>query len=569
MNERKKSSVSFWHSMKTSFMLVVVAVAAAVVVRYTLMIMPGIRSNIRQIYSNYLLDLTLSYGSELDETLTRVDDKMLDHVDTMQKIVEQAQLEGIDSSYGYIVSTDGTMLYHPTAEKIGQPVENETVKKIVAEVEAGKTPEPEVVSYMFDGTQKYAACYVSENGFIFVMTADDTDLLKAANKLQARGLGTAVVVLIFGVFVAWICARRMTRPLIRVTSAVDRIAGFDLTEDPELIALDKNKGETGAIAHAVLHMKQALRSMVQQIREESANIHQASGQLEENATATSGNVDSVETAVNEIATGATSQATETQRATEDVVMMGTMIENTSTQVENLNSTAVEMSNASASARDALEELNHINEKAIESIEVIYQQTHTTNESALKIKDVTELIASIAEETNLLSLNASIEAARAGDAGKGFAVVASQIQKLAEQSNASTKKIDDIIHMLLTDSENAVHTMEEVREVMHQQSEKVEQTKQVFGSVNQGIDQSISGMETISEHTRQLDHARENIVDTVQNLSAIAQENAASTEETNAVVMEIGGVMQQISGNAQGLRRIADILEKNMETFKLD
>lgn len=569
MNERKKSSVSFWHSMKTSFMLVVVAVAAAVVVMYTLMIMPGIRSNIRQIYSNYLLDLTLSYGSELDETLTRVDNKMLEHVHTMQGIVEKAQLEGIDSSYGYIVSTDGTMLYHPTAEKIGQPVENETVKKIVAEVEAGKTPEPEVVSYMFDGTQKYAACYVSENGFIFVMTADDTDLLKAANKLQARGLGTAVVVLIFGVFVAWICARRMTRPLIRMTSAVDRIAGFDLTEDPELIALDKNKGETGAIAHAVLHMKQALRSMVQQIREQSANIHQASGQLEENATATSGNVDSVETAVNEIATGATSQATETQRATEDVVMMGTMIEDTSTQVENLNSTAVEMSNASASARDALEELNHINEKAIESIEVIYQQTHTTNESALKIKDVTELIASIAEETNLLSLNASIEAARAGDAGKGFAVVASQIQKLAEQSNASTKKIDDIIHMLLTDSENAVHTMEEVREVMHQQSEKVEQTKQVFGSVNQGIDQSISGMEAISEHTRQLDHARENIVDTVQNLSAIAQENAASTEETNAVVMEIGGVMQQISGNAQELRRIADILEKNMETFKLD
>ena len=569
MNERKKSSVSFWHSMKTSFMLVVVAVAAAVVVMYTLMIMPGIRSNIRQIYSNYLLDLTLSYGSELDETLTRIDNKMLEHVHTMQGIVEKAQLEGIDSSYGYIVSTDGTMLYHPTAEKIGQPVENETVKKIVAEVEAGKTPEPEVVSYMFDGTQKYAACYVSENGFIFVMTADDTDLLKATNKLQARGLGTAVVVLIFGVFVAWICARRMTRPLIRVTSAVDRIAGFDLTEDPELIALDKNKGETGAIAHAVLHMKQALRSMVQQIREQSANIHQASGQLEENATATSGNVDSIETAVNEIATGVTNQATETQRATEDVVMMGTMIEDTSTQVENLNSTAVEMSNASASARDALEELNHINEKAIESIEVIYQQTHTTNESALKIKDVTELIASIAEETNLLSLNASIEAARAGDAGKGFAVVASQIQKLAEQSNASTKKIDDIIHMLLTDSENAVHTMEEVREVMHQQSEKVEQTKQVFDSLNQGIDQSISGMEAISEHTRQLDHARENIVDTVQNLSAIAQENAASTEETNAVVMEIGGVMQQISGNAQGLRRIADILEKNMETFKLD
>lgn len=278
MNERKKSSVSFWHSMKTSFMLVVVAVAAAVVVMYTLMIMPGIRSNIRQIYSNYLLDLTLSYGSELDSTLTEVDQKMLEHVDVMEKIVEQAQLEGIDSSYGYIVSTDGTMLYHPTAEKIGQPVENEAVKKVVAEVEAGKTPEPEVVSYMFNGTQKYAACYVSENGFIFVMTADDADLLKAANNLQARGIGTAVVVLLLGVFVAWICARRMTRPLIRMTSAVDRIAGFDLTEDPELIALDKNKGETGAIAQENAASTEETNAVVMEI---GGVMQQISGNAQE------------------------------------------------------------------------------------------------------------------------------------------------------------------------------------------------------------------------------------------------------------------------------------------------
>ena len=151
----------------------------------------------------------------------------------------------------------------------------------------------------------------------------------------------------------------------------------------------------------------------------------------------------------EIADGANSQAEETQKATENIILIGTMVEETVGQVEKLSENAQAMQKAGDEAIETLKQLDSTNGKTKEAIDRIYAQTHTTNESALKIKEATTMIAEIAEETNLLSLNASIEAARAGEQGKGFAVVAAQIQKLAEQSNESARQIEEItIHQFL-------------------------------------------------------------------------------------------------------------------------
>ncbi len=153
--------------------------------------------------------------------------------------------------------------------------------------------------------------------------------------------------------------------------------------------------------------------------------------------------------------------------------------------------------------------------------MIYEQTNTTNESAMKIREATTLITSIAEETNLLSLNASIEAARAGDQGRGFAVVASQIQKLAEQSNESARQIENIIDSLIEDSQKSVATMEDVKKIMESQSESVGRTNERFTQVRNGITQSLDGVNQIADKTKRLDEARVNVVDVVQNLTAIA------------------------------------------------
>ena len=248
--------------------------------------------------------------------------------------------------------------------------------------------------------------------------------------------------------------------------------------------------------------------------------------------------------------------------------MGNMLEETNQEVRNLMDNADNMRKASDEASTTLSDLEKINQQAKDAIDVIYEQTNTTNESALKIREATSLITSIAEETNLLSLNASIEAARAGEQGRGFAVVASQIQKLAEQSNDSARQIEAIIDSLISDSQKAVETMGEVKEIMNSQNENVEKTNSIFTQVKEGIFNSIDGVNKIADKTQKLDEARVNVVDVVQNLTAIAQENAASTEETSASVTEVSNIIYSISENATQLKEVANGLEENMNIFKI-
>ena len=566
--EHRQQKISFWHSMKTQFIAVVLLVAAVIVTLYTLMIMPGVKSNIRNIYSNYLLDLSISYGREMEDAMALNAD-LLSSTEDVQKILQEVNIEGAKTAYAYLVDFNGTMLYHPTAEKIGESVENEAVKKMLKEIQSGSIPKPETVQYVFQGAKKFAACYTSEDQFILVVTADDTELLAPATALEQRGILISGILLLIGAVAAFVFATRITRPLSKITNSVNRIAELDLRNDQVLDQYAAHRGEVGIIASAVIQMKDALTEIVQKIRQQGGQLFEASETLNSNAAKTAGNVNNVETAVNEIATSATSQAQETQGATEDIISMGTMIEDSSTQVKSMNETADVMNESGQVAKKALEELGDINQKATESINVIYEQTNTTNDSALKIKDATSLIASIADETNLLSLNASIEAARAGEAGKGFAVVAAQIQKLAEQSNESAKQIDEIIHELLKDSENAVHTMEDVKEIMQEQNEKVKQAAEVFTKMHEGVGRSIQGMASIEEQTQKIEDARNKIVDTVQSLSAIAEENAASTQETSASMMEIGSVINDISQNAEKLKNIAEVLDGSVKQFKME
>ena len=270
-----------------------------------------------------------------------------------------------------------------------------------------------------------------------------------------------------------------------------------------------------------------------------------------------------------MAEGASSQAQDTQTATESVIVIGNMVEETNEEVSGLRSNVERMKESGEAANCNLKELEEINSEVKESIEEIYRQTNTTNESAMKIKDAIALITSIAEETNLLSLNASIEAARAGEQGKGFAVVANQIQKLAEQSNDSAMKVQGITNMLMEDSEKAVVTMDKVKKIMETQMQKVDTTGTMFTEVQEGIEKSMHGITTISEKTQNMDQARVNVVDIVQNLTAIAEENAAGTEEASASVTEVSAVVDDISNNAKQLLDVAQVIDQHMKKFSVD
>lgn len=556
-------------SLKSKVVAMVLLAIAITVSSLLVLVTSIVNRSLTHTLENYMGDVSNITGQNIDAALTRSGAVIL-NANYLQKLIGNVSINGVDSSYAYIVTSDGTMVYHPSEDKIGQPVENEIIKGIISDMKAGNEIDKHaVVSYKFNGTTKYAAYYITAgNEAVLVISADKADMMSSLTYILQASVICGVFIFIVCGIISYFAAAKMTKPLLEITAVINRFSTLNLAESPTTQRISKRKDETGEIARAIAALRQQLADIVSQIQEQSAKLYNASNELDLNASHTSETVGNVESAVNEIATGATSQASETQKATDNIVDMGTMIEHTNAKVENLNATAALMKQSSDEASQTLTELDAINQKAIQSIDIIYEQTNTTNASALKIKEATSLISSIAEETNLLSLNASIEAARAGDAGRGFAVVASQIQKLAEQSDNSARQIDDIIHVLLEDSQKAVETMNEVKTIMQQQSDNVAKTGTVFAQVRDGIGDSIQGMDEIADRTTHLDEARSSVIDVVQSLTAIAQQNAASTQETSASVIEVGNTMQEISTNAKELKEIATILEDNMNSFKL-
>ena len=560
--KREHKKIPIFSSLKFKMVLTLIIATAVTAATLLLIMVPFSERQIKNEIKNYMYDIAQSSCSILD-TMSSTDDAAL------KERFQNVSVEGISSSYAYIVSSDGTMLYHPTAEKIGKSVENAVIKGVVSELQNGQKPENKVVTYDCNGVNKYVAYNISKDqSKIVVISADESEVLQPVNNMMKLAVFALIVVVVIVSTIGIVITEIALRPIIRVSQIVQKMADLDFSENENTEKMKKRKDETGVMTRSVALLREELVNLLEGIQKQSVQLFKTSANLDGDSNETQKMVEQVDRAVGDIATGATSQAQETQNATENVIAMGNMIEDTNAEAERLNGNAQQMKDSSDQAMQILKELNEINDRTKQSIEEVYTQTNITNESVQKIKEATVLIASIAEETNLLSLNASIEAARAGEQGKGFAVVASQIQKLAEQSNESASQIDEITNALISDSTKSVETIAQVRDIMNEQSEKMEKTDSMFRQVNTGVDHAMDSVNTITEKTELLNQSREKIIDVVQNLSAIAEENAASSQETSASITQVNTVVTEISDNASGLKDIAYHLENDVKRVQL-
>ena len=448
----------------------------------------------------------------------------------------------------------------------------------------GTTASEEVARKVLDGQQEYFSSDANVNGAAYfgyyipiIENGNSVGMVFAGMpQADAKAQINKIISLIAGIMVLFVflfsastilVVKSMAKGLIRGASALEQVATGKLNVELNSKFAER-KDEIGQISRAVQKLKQELTSVITEIMGNSKELHESSELLHEKTNASMEHINQIERAVDEIAQGAGSQAQETQSATEHVIAMGNMIEDTSKEITTLNENAKQIKTLGQDAVTTIEELQKINHKTKESIDVIYDQTNTTNTSAQRIKEATALITEIAEETNLLSLHASIEAARAGEQGRGFAVVAGQIQKLAEQSNESARQIEEIINSLLEDSGKAVETMESVKEIMDEQNTNVEKTNDQVRQVIGQVDESIAAIDRIAQQSGKLNEARLVITDTVQNLTAVAEENAAGTQESAASVAQIGELIRDIAQVAGEQRDIADKLKENMSIFEL-
>lgn len=455
-----------------------------------------------------------------------------------------------------------------TGERIlGTKASDAVIKTVLNE---GKTYETD--SVVINGETYYAFYMPAKDstgkvvGMVFA-GQPATEANAKINQSSLMILGIAVFILIVALIVCIKIASAIARVIVQTERLLSSLAEGNLNLEVNERIL-KRTDEIGVMGHAVQRLLDELKSIIGSIKKNTDTLMQQGDTLEGMASQTSSTADEISTAVEDISKGAVSMAEDIEAATGQVANMGAIIEKIVESVKELDGLSGQMHIADTESSRIINELSESNDKTTEAIKKIEVSVHTTNESVTRIQDAVNLIASIASETSLLALNASIEAARAGEAGRGFAVVATQISKLSEDSAASTKTIEDIIHQLTADSEASVQIMNEVNEIILEQQKKLVQTKEKFGDVSRGIEDSRKESNLINTQAGECDSERGRVVDVIQNLSAVSQENAASTEETTASMEELNATINLLAEAAGELKQMAQILEEEVSFFKL-
>lgn len=433
----------------------------------------------------------------------------------------------------------------------------------------------EGLSYMttavMDGVEYYT-CFVpiidkNENNIGMIAASKPKTAVRNAMFENVRGILVVLLVMLgASIVIIFFFTKAIIKRIKKVSSYLGSMREGDLTVQMSEASLNDST-EIGDMAESAVKLNNSLNKMVDNIKNTGEHLKKSADNMKKTAEFTNNTTEDINKAIEGIAAGASSQAEETQNATNSVMDMGENIEKISDVVSSLLENADVMSRSGEDAHKLMTELSDANIETINAVQKVYHHTELTNDAVKKINRAATVITSIAEETNLLALNASIEAARAGENGRGFAVVAQEIQKLAEQSNESADEIVKEIENLIKQSELSVEVMEEVKENVDKKSDKLTDTFGKFEVVVRGIRKSVDNINEIGNLMEDLNEGRKSIIDVIQSLSAVSEENAAASQETYASTMQFSEVINKLVEDANELNVLSEKLAENISIFK--
>ncbi|MDF2676457.1 MAG: chemotaxis protein [Bacillota bacterium] len=480
-----------------------------------------------------------------------------------------------ESGYGYIINNSGTVVAHPDREKVMSqfnPIlgvnNDESLTSLATLFEKILKEKTGVSNYTFEGNNLYAGyAPIEGSNWIFIITANQEEVLSSIPELQSIILRILIVVLAVSIVFVYLIGSSIANPIVKSIQYIKRIADLDLTVEIS-DKYKKRKDEIGQLSFSLQVIIDSLKEIITEITNTSSQVLSASEEMSSASQQSASVAVEISQTIEEIAKGAFDQAQSTQEGSVNANELGRIIERDQVYVKNLNVQTNKVNDVVLEGLDEITNLYKITEESNEANKEINDVIVQTNDSSIKIGQASNVISSIAQQTNLLALNAAIEAARAGNAGKGFAVVAAEIKNLALQSSSSTKEIDAIVGELQQNAQNAVKTIKRVSVITEEQTKSVIKSKDKYQLIATAMQEAENTVNHLNISGEQMDNMKDKILSSMENLSAIAEENSAATQQATASIEEQAASAEEISSTSEGLTDLAQNLQTLILKFKI-
>ena len=465
-----------------------------------------------------------------------------------------------------LLSKDGTYLAG-VSEELAMKIkatedENTSMAKLGQDILQNK----EEVSYFEDENGKNLAYYkqIPELGWSIVLSIPEKELYAPINKLLINIVILGLITCVLVILVVSAFSKYITKNIKEVNDLSHAIAEGDLTQ----VIKVKSQNELGSMGNNLNKMTNNLRALVEKITESLEQVVATSEELTASSEQTQQSAQQVSEAIQQVAIGSGEQVDITNDTTKIAEEIFTGMEQISNNIQTVTNTSLEAFKRAEKGNDvvssAIEQMNTISDKVATSSEAVSILGHKSKE----IGSIVALITSIAGQTNLLALNAAIEAARAGEQGKGFAVVADEVRKLAEQSAASAGNISSLINEIQKEIVNAVKAMENGTIAVKDGISMVNQAGKSFGEILEDVNYIAAQMQDVSAVTEEIEAGTHNMLGAIENVAKISTESSGNAENVVAASEEQTALMKEVANAAENLTDMAVELQSLMSNFRV-